>query len=223
MQVTFESLPQYASYVLVDGAFDPLHASHCAYLKAARQYGPLLCAVASDDDIRSKGREPLLPQSSRVAVMEAVCDVVYAKDRPTEQVIERMAPKVYCKGQDWACLLPPEQVSACGRAGTAIYFLLRAGERSAWHRLDAAEVWHHYAGGPLALTVVPADGTAAVDHRLGPDVAAGERPQVVVPAGAWQAAEPLGPWTLVGCTVAPAFDFAGFQLAPDGFDPRRGP
>ena len=105
--------------------------------------------------------------------------------------------------------------------GTAIYFLLRAGERSAWHRLDAAEVWHHYAGGPLALTVVAAgDGTAAQDHRLGPDVAAGERPQVVVPAGAWQSAEPLGPWTLVGCTVAPGFDFAGFELAPEGFDPR---
>lgn len=108
--------------------------------------------------------------------------------------------------------------------GTAIYFLLRAGERSAWHRLDAAEIWHHYAGGPLALSVIRAgsagSGAAAEDHRLGTDLAAGERPQVVVPAGAWQSAEPVDGWTLVGCTVAPGFDFAGFELAPEGFDPR---
>ncbi len=103
--------------------------------------------------------------------------------------------------------------------GTAIYFLLRAGERSAWHRLDAAEIWHHYAGGPLELTFVAA-GEATEHHRLGTDLAAGERPQVVVPAGAWQSAEPVAGWTLVGCTVAPGFDFAGFELAPEGFDPR---
>jgi predicted cupin superfamily sugar epimerase len=99
-----------------------------------------------------------------------------------------------------------------GRAiSTAIYFLLARGERSAWHRIDAVEVWHHYAGAPLALSIAGADGTCVV--RLGSDVAAGEQPQAIVPAGTWQAAESLGGWTLVGCTVAPGFEFIGFELA----------
>jgi predicted cupin superfamily sugar epimerase len=101
---------------------------------------------------------------------------------------------------------------------TAIYFLLCAGERSRWHRVDAAEVWHFYAGAPLALSIGREGRTSTV--RLGIDLAAGERPQAVVPANAWQEAESLGAWTLVGCTVAPAFEFAGFELAPEGFDPR---
>jgi hypothetical protein len=102
-------------------------------------------------------------------------------------------------------------------ASTAIYFLLRAGEVSRWHRVDAAEVWHWYAGAPLALTLADAEGRR--DIRLGPELAAGERPQAVVPAGAWQQAASLGDWTLVGCTVAPGFQFAGFELAPPGFAP----
>ena len=105
-------------------------------------------------------------------------------------------------------------------AGTAIYYLLREGERSHWHRVDATEVWHFHAGDPLELLIAPADGlTPAVRRLLGPDLAAGQRPQHVVAAGDWQAARPLGRWTLVGCTVSPAFDFAGFELAPDGWDP----
>ena len=102
-------------------------------------------------------------------------------------------------------------------AGTAIYFLLAAGERSHWHRVDAAEVWHHYAGAPLELAVAHGN-----DHDvtvLGPDVAAGETPQAVVEPRAWQAARSTGDWTLVGCTVAPAFDFDGFELAPSGWTP----
>jgi predicted cupin superfamily sugar epimerase len=102
-------------------------------------------------------------------------------------------------------------------ASTAIYFLLRAGELSRWHRVDAAEVWHWYAGAPLSLAIV-ADGSRS-DARLGTDLAAGERPQAVVPACAWQQAQSLGAWTLVGCSVAPGFEFAGFELAPLGFDP----
>jgi predicted cupin superfamily sugar epimerase len=94
-------------------------------------------------------------------------------------------------------------------ASSAICFLLRAGEASRPHRIDATEVWHWYAGSPLALTV---DGEP---RMLGPHLDAGERPQAVVPAGAWQSARSLGPWTLVGCTVAPAFEFAGFELRPD--------
>lgn len=103
-------------------------------------------------------------------------------------------------------------------ASTAIYFLLRAGERSHWHRVDAVEIWHWYAGAPLALSIAAADGARRV-LTLGNRLAAGEVPQGVVPARAWQAAQSLGGWTLVGCTVAPAFEFAGFELAPDGWEP----
>ena len=106
-------------------------------------------------------------------------------------------------------------------ASSAILYLLRAGERSHWHRVDATEVWHHYAGAPLELRV-SADGEGVATHILGPDLTAGERPQVVVPGGAWQAARSLGEWTLVGCTVAPAFTFDGFELAPPGWEPGRG-
>jgi predicted cupin superfamily sugar epimerase len=107
---------------------------------------------------------------------------------------------------------------ASGRAhSTAIYFLLRAGEITRWHRVDAAEVWHWYAGAPLLLMV--ADASSRRNVRLGIDLNAGERPQAVVPARAWQQAQSLGAWTLVGCTVAPAFEFAGFELAPAGFEP----
>jgi predicted cupin superfamily sugar epimerase len=108
-------------------------------------------------------------------------------------------------------------------ASTAIYFLLAANERSHWHRVDAAEGWHYYAGAPLMLEMADGDGGLVRRIKLGPDLAAGERPQAVVPAGVWQAAESLGDWTLVGCTVgctvAPAFEFAGFELAPKGWKP----
>lgn len=108
---------------------------------------------------------------------------------------------------------------AGGRAhSSAIYFLLAAGERSVWHRVDAAEVWHHYSGAPLRLSIAT-EGGKVEDHRLGTDLAAGERPQIVVPANCWQSAESLGAWTLVGCTVAPAFEFAGFEMAPNDFLP----
>ena len=99
-------------------------------------------------------------------------------------------------------------------AGTAIYFLLRAGDAHRWHRVDAAEIWHHYAGAPLELRI-GADVTAL----LGDDLAAGQRPQAIVPANAWQRARTLGAWTLVGCTVSPAFQFSSFELAPDGWQP----
>jgi hypothetical protein len=102
-------------------------------------------------------------------------------------------------------------------ASTAIYFLLKRGERSHWHRVDAAEAFHWHAGSPLELRIHTNAGTQAL--RLGPDLALGERPQAVVPARAWQAAESLGDWTLVGCTVAPGFRFEGFELAPPGWKP----
>ena len=103
-------------------------------------------------------------------------------------------------------------------ASTAIYFLLARGERSHWHRVDAAEVWHWYAGAPLALEIAQQDGR--LDRlTLGCDLAAGQRPQAVAPAQAWQSAQTLGDWTLTGCTVAPGFDFTGFELAPKGWMP----
>lgn len=110
-------------------------------------------------------------------------------------------------------------------AASAILYLLAAGERSHWHRVDAAEIWQYAAGDALELRVAKlriteGDRGAPVEvHRLGGDVMAGDRPQVVVPAGAWQAARPIGAWTLVGCIVAPAFSFDGFELAPDGWEP----
>ncbi len=104
-------------------------------------------------------------------------------------------------------------------AGSAILYLLAAGERSHWHRVDAAEIWQ-WSGGDLLELQIWVDGDPTVTTiRLGSDLAGGERPQAVVPAGAWQAARSLGAWTLVGCIVAPAFEFAGFELAPIGWEP----
>ena len=103
---------------------------------------------------------------------------------------------------------------ADGRAhSTAIYFLLKAGEVSRWHRVDAAEVWHFYSGAPLELRV------GKDTYVLGPNVDEAQAPQVVVPPHAWQSARSLGDYTLVGCTVAPGFEFEHFELAPDGFVP----
>lgn len=108
---------------------------------------------------------------------------------------------------------------ADGRAAsTAIYFLLGVGEVSEWHRVDAAEVWHWHAGAPMVITMSP-DGHDAEAHHLGPNLRMRQRPQLVVPAHWWQTATSLGHWTLVGCTVAPGFDFKGFEMAPSGWRP----
>lgn len=105
-----------------------------------------------------------------------------------------------------------------GRAhSTAILYLLRTGEVSRWHRVDAAEMWHWYGGAPLKLVIKQDE--VRHERRLGPNLLQGEHPQVLVPARAWQTAESLGAWTLAGCTVAPGFDFASFELAPDDFQP----
>ena len=103
--------------------------------------------------------------------------------------------------------------------GSAILYLLAAGERSHWHRIDAAEVWQFAAGDPLELRVWADEASGTRVIRLGGDVTASDTPQAVVPPGAWQAARPLGSWTLVGCFVAPAFDFGGFELAIPDWDP----
>ena len=141
-------------------------------------------------------------------------------DRPSAQdVIRLLDLKPHPEGGHYRETFRDPRLVEGRAASTAIYFLLAAGEVSAWHRVDAVEVWHWYAGDPLALEI---SERATVNRmRLGPAVGDGERPQAVVPAGAWQSARSLGAWTLVGCTVAPGFEFAGFELAPAGSMPER--
>ena len=135
------------------------------------------------------------------------------------EIIRRLDLKPHPEGGHYReTFRDPRQID--GRAAsTAILFLLARGERSHWHRVDAVEVWHYYSGAPLKLSLV--DGAAEEIIKLGPGIAAGEVPQVTVPARAWQAAESLGDWTLVGCTVAPGFSFDGFELAAKDWSPKR--
>jgi predicted cupin superfamily sugar epimerase len=102
--------------------------------------------------------------------------------------------------------------------GTAIYYLLAAGEVSHWHRVDAGEIWHWHRGAPIELSL-SADGVKVETVTLGPDLIAGERPQIIVEKGVWQTAKSLGAWTLVGCTVSPGFEYQGFELAPPDWKP----
>ena len=118
----------------------------------------------------------------------------------------------------WYARTFEDEAKADGRAqSTAIYYLLEAGDASRWHRVDAVEVWHYYAGAPLKLRV--SDGTSVDEHLLGAELETGQRPQVVVPKRAWQSAVSTGAWTLVGCTVAPGFQFSGFELADKDWQP----
>jgi predicted cupin superfamily sugar epimerase len=111
----------------------------------------------------------------------------------------------------------PRKVEGGRATSTAIHFLLARGERSHWHRVDAVEVWHFHAGAPLQLRIT--GGATVTTLTLGADLRAGEVPQAVVAAGEWQAAASLGDWTLVSCTVAPGFEFSGFELAPKDWSP----
>ncbi|BEV45894.1 cupin domain-containing protein [Afipia carboxidovorans] len=134
------------------------------------------------------------------------------------EVIARLGLTPHPEGGHFRETFRDARTDANGRAlSTAIYFLLAEGEHSHWHRIDAVESWHYYAGDPLTLSIVE-NGTRR-DIVLGADLAAGEMPQAIVPAGAWQATRPLGKWTLVGCVVAPGFTFEGFELAAPDFDP----
>ena len=134
------------------------------------------------------------------------------------QVIARLDLQPHPEGGHFRETFRDSAVDANGRsASTAIYFLLARGERSHWHRIDAVEIWHWHAGAALELSI--ADDGGSLVLRLGADLAAGERLQGVVTPHAWQAATTTGDWTLVGCTVAPGFDFATFELAPPGWAP----
>ena len=134
-------------------------------------------------------------------------------------VIDRLGLRPHPEGGHYRETFRDPATDAEGRSrSTAILFLLQGDEVSAWHRIDAAEVWHHHAGAALMLTV-SADGHEASASRLGSEIMTGQMPQLVVPAGHWQTAASLGTWTLCGCTVAPGFRFEGFELAPPGWRP----
>jgi predicted cupin superfamily sugar epimerase len=137
---------------------------------------------------------------------------------PAADIIARLELQPHPEGGHYRETFRDPRTDAGGRSlSTAIFFLLARGERSHWHRIDAAEIWHYYAGHALILQIAAHRDKCSV--RLGPDLASGEVPQAIVPAQAWQAAMSTGDWTLVGCTVAPGFDFAKFELAPKGWAP----
>jgi predicted cupin superfamily sugar epimerase len=136
-------------------------------------------------------------------------------DLTAGQVIERLALKPHPEGGWFAETFRDAGRDGQRAASTAIYYLLEAGCVSAWHRVtDASEVWHHYAGAPLRLSLATRLDGPVVEHVLGPALASGQRPQAVCPRGVWQSAVSLGDWSLCGCTVAPGFVFDSFELAP---------
>jgi predicted cupin superfamily sugar epimerase len=140
-----------------------------------------------------------------------------------EDVIRRLNLAPHPEGGFYRETFRDTQTDAAGRsASSLIYFLLGTGDVSAWHRVDAVEVWHWHAGAPLVITL-SANGHDAEARCLGSDLAAGQQPHLVVPRDCWQTATSLGAWTLVSCTVAPAFDFAGFEMAPPDWRPMPRP
>ncbi len=133
-----------------------------------------------------------------------------------DDVIERYGLEPHPEGGHYKETFRAPAPPGSRGAITVIYYLLKANETSAWHRIDSVEIWHHYAGAPLRISLW-SDGMAATQRLLG--TGAGAEPHVVVPANCWQSAVSLGAWTLAGCSVAPAFEFAGFELAPPGWRP----
>ena len=138
-----------------------------------------------------------------------------------QDIVRMLGLKPHPEGGHFRETFRDARPAADGRAAsTAAYYLLARGERSHWHRVDAVEIWHWHAGAPLQLEIAAAPGRIE-RITLGGDISAGLRPQAVVPANVWQAAQTTGDWTLVGCTVAPGFDFAKHELAPRGWAPNE--
>jgi uncharacterized protein len=137
-----------------------------------------------------------------------------------DEIIERLSLRPHPEGGFFRETFRHQPMDGQRGALTVIYYLLRSGERSAWHLVDAIEVWHYYDGVPIRLSISD-NGVTVSSLTLSTDFASGHEPQAVVPANAWQTAESLGAWTLVGCTVAPAFLFAGFELAPPDWSPSQ--
>jgi predicted cupin superfamily sugar epimerase len=139
--------------------------------------------------------------------------------RPAAAVIESLAMRQHPEGGWYVETFRAPSIDGAKPAVSTILYLLATGERSHWHRVDAAEVWQHAGGDPIELRTWTEGDAAVTTHRLAADLEPGSVVQAVVPAGSWQAARPLGSWGLVGCIVAPAFEFAGFELAPPGWEP----
>ena len=139
-------------------------------------------------------------------------------DGPAGDLIRRLSLTPHPEGGWYRETWRAPGSSGIRAASTAILFLLPQGEVSRWHKVDADEIWLHHAGGPLALAVTGLGRMEMV--QLGSDIAAGETPQAIAPANCWQAAKPLGAFTLVSCVVAPGFAFAGFTLAEPDWAPR---
>lgn len=135
-----------------------------------------------------------------------------------EQVIERLKLEPHPEGGHFRETFRDAPHGGTRSASTAIYYLLAQGEVSRWHRVDACEVWHWYGGAALELRIAPADRPPA-NFVLGGDLSSGQFPQIMVPKNYWQSARSLGDWTLAGCTVAPGFEFSGFEVAPKGWEP----
>ena len=141
-----------------------------------------------------------------------------AAEASAAEIIARLELKPHPEGGHYRETFRDSRTDTSGRSrSTAIYYLLARGERSHWHRIDAVEIWHYYAGSALTLKIADDDGQWR--FKLGANLTAGEQPQAIVPPDTWQAAESTGDWTLVGCTVAPGFDFAKFEMAPEGWEP----
>jgi predicted cupin superfamily sugar epimerase len=141
-----------------------------------------------------------------------------ASDLSADEIVKRLALAPHPEGGHFRETFRDPDPAGGRSHSTAILYLLAAGERTHWHRVDAEEMWHHYAGAPLRLSLCP-EGGCVSHRRLGSDFRLGEEPQIVVPKSCWQSAESLGTWTLVGCTVAPGFEFSGFEMAPPAFSP----
>lgn len=140
-------------------------------------------------------------------------------DDAAAEIIARLGLQPHPEGGWYRETWRAEAAPGKRASATAIHFLLAAGERSHWHRVDAAELWFWHAGEPLKLAIAPGVRGPVQAVTLGPDILARQVPQALVPPGQWQAAEPLGAWTLVSCVVSPGFDFAGFELAPPHWSP----
>lgn len=136
-----------------------------------------------------------------------------------QAIIDRLALQPHPEGGWYRETWRADAAEGARASATAIYFLLEAGQRSHWHRVDAAELWLWHAGSALALGTAPRDAGPVAEIRLGPDIIAGEAPQHLIPPGHWQATAAEEGWALVSCIVSPAFDFAGFELAAEGWAP----
>jgi len=139
---------------------------------------------------------------------------------PAHEVIARLALEAHPEGGFFRETWRDEPADGGRGRGSSIFFLLRGGEQSRWHRIDSTEIWHFYEGAPLEL-LVTGDGEHVTRHVMGPGLFDGETPQAIVPPDAWQSARSLGDWTLVGCTVSPAFEFDFFEMADDDFRPGK--